>query len=197
VVFGPVPPLVDPSNAIVYAKFCVCALCASCVLHKCTEITEIWIFSKMSKFDRETNLTILVSFLSDILCACASFLSIYRPIRGDLANLIITLFLRDFWTIQIFLADGSPSGSTTFYTNTWSGRPLLEPTLVRFRDIIRDYQVDYPELQGGILESRHFLEQVSTMQGAELLMHPKYVYTSPPTVLLITITAFSSLNNLI
>ena len=71
---------------------CVFVLCA----HERAKITENWIFSKFSEFDRETKLTILVNFPSDILCVHVSFLGIYRPIRGDLINLIITLFLGDF-----------------------------------------------------------------------------------------------------
>ena len=98
------PPQDDGPHEISRAR-CVCELCA----RTRAEITENWIFSKISKFDRETNLTIFVSFPSDVLRVCVSFLGIYRPIGGDLANPIITLFWRGFWPIQIFLQSASLS----------------------------------------------------------------------------------------
>ena len=44
-------------------------------------------------------------------------------------------------------------------------------------------QVDYCGKQGGILESRIFLEQVSSWARKGLLVHFLYVYTPPPLVL--------------
>ena len=45
------------------------------------------------------------------------------------------------------------------------------------------FQVDYCTQQGGILESRNFLEQVSSWAREGLLVHSLYVYTPPPLVL--------------
>ena len=56
------PPRDDGSHEISRVH-CVRELCARAR----AEIAENWIFSKISKFDRETNLTILVSFPSDTL----------------------------------------------------------------------------------------------------------------------------------
>ena len=137
---------------------CVFALC----VHVRTKITENWIFLKFSKFDRETILTILVNFPSDILRVHASFLGIYRPIEGDLANPIITLFWRDFWPIQIFLQSASPSDCQTFYTGSWGGRPVGNHIYTGRGQNSVFSQVDYCGQQEGILESRNFLEQVSS-----------------------------------
>ena len=113
-------PLRDNASHEIVCVCCVFTLRA----HVRAKITKNWIFLKFSKFDRETILTILVNFPSDILRVHALFLGIYRPIKGDLVNLIITLFWRDFWPIQIFLQSASPSDCQTFYTGSWGGRPV-------------------------------------------------------------------------
>ena len=45
------------------------------------------------------------------------------------------------------------------------------------------FQVDYCRQQGGILESRNSIEQVSSWASEGLLMHSLYIYTPPPLVL--------------
>ena len=175
--FSTSPPVIGPPRDDAPHGFaracCVCALRAQ----ERAKITENWIFSKFSKFDREINLTILVNFPSDYSCVCTSVLGIYRPKGGDLANPIITLFLRDFWPIQIFLQSASPSDCQTFYTGSWGGRPVGNHIYTGRGPNSVFSQVDYCTQQGGILESRNFLEQVSSWAREGLLVHSLYVYT--------------------
>ena len=114
---APPPVIGPPRNDAPHVIACACCVFVLC-MHLRVKITENWIFSKFSKFDRETVLTILVNFPSDISRVHASFLGIYRPIEGDLANPIITLFWRNFWPIQIFLQSASPSDCQIFYTGS-------------------------------------------------------------------------------
>ena len=122
--FSTSPPVIEPPQDDALHRFARVRCVFAPGAHERAKITENWIFSKFSKFDRETNLTILVNFPSDVLRVHASFLGIYRPIGGDLANPIITLFWRDFWPIQIFLQSASPSDYQIFYTGSWGGRPV-------------------------------------------------------------------------
>ena len=137
------PPVIGPPRDDAPHGFA----CACCVFalraHERAKITENWIFSKFSKFDWETNLTILVNFPSDVSCVCASFLGIYRPKGRDLANLIITLFLRDIWPIQIFLQSASSSDCQSFYTGAWGGRPIENQTYTGRGQNSVFSQVDY------------------------------------------------------